>query len=580
MRPLVRAFTILFVFIFCHSKMLSAQQPQVAPVPADTLKPGTDTGKVVRLIRADKYRLVKTDSLTELHILTGNVLMQQGNTIFSCDSAIQDKILNQVEAFGNIHINDADSIHTYSQYLKYLGNTRIAYLKKNVKLTDGKGVLTTNELEYDLNSKTGTYYNGGKVVNGKSVLTSREGFYYADTREVYFKKNVRLVDPEYTMATDTLLYSIENEIATFVAPTTIRDGQSVIKTTNGFYDLRNGNASFGDRPIIEDSTQQIIADNINYDKKTGEGIATGNVLYRDTAQGATILAGATRFNSNTKDVVATEKPVMILEQNGDSLYIAADTLFSAMMADSVSVYSDSAINNDSTIVRKETLPASMQDTTLSPAPADSILTMRVDTIAGPRLIRKEATDSIRFFQAFHHVKIFSDSLQGVCDSLYYSSKDSVFRLYREPLLWSIDNQISGDTIYLFTKNKKPDLLMVFENGFSINKTKESFYNQIRGNRLNGVFKDGNIDYMRAKGNAESVYYMQDSDSAYVGMNYAKADAISMYFVEKELKKVAWVNSVEGTTYPMGQIPEDKKKLRSFNWQESRRPKTKTELFGY
>lgn len=580
MKPVVRTLIIFFLIIFCNSELLSAQQTQVVPVPADTLKPGTDTGKIVRLIRADKYRLIKTDSLTELHILTGNVLMQQGNTIFSCDSAIQDKILNQVEAFGNIHINDADSIHTYSQYLKYLGNTRVAYLKKNVKLTDGKGVLTTNELEYDLNSKTGTYYNGGKVVNGKSVLTSREGFYYADTREVYFKKNVRLVDPEYTMATDTLLYSIENEIATFVAPTTIRDGQSVIKTTNGFYDLRNGNASFGDRPIIEDSTQQIIADNINYDKKTGEGIATGNVLYRDTAQGATILAGATRFNSNTKDVVATEKPVMILEQNGDSLYIAADTLYSAMMADSISVYSDSAIKKDTAVVKKESLPAIVSDTTLKIVSADSALPVRKDTIAGPVLIRKEATDSIRFFQAYHHVRIFSDSLQGVCDSLYYSSKDSVFRLYREPLLWSIDNQISGDTIYLFTKNKKPDLLMVFENGFSINKTKESFYNQIRGNRLNGVFKDGNIDYMRAKGNAESVYYMQDADSAYVGMNYAKADAISMYFTEKELKKVAWVNSVEGTTYPMGQIPDDKRQLRNFNWQEARRPKTKTELFGY
>ncbi|WP_336514368.1 OstA-like protein [Pollutibacter soli] len=580
MKSVFQSMIFLFLFIFCSNENLSAQQPPIVPAAADTLKPGTDTGKIVRLLRADKYRLVKTNDTTELHILTGNVLMQQGKTIFSCDSAIQDKILNQVEAFGNIHINDADSIHTYSQYLKYLGNTRVAYLKKNVKLTDGKGVLTTNELEYDLNSKTGTYFNGGKVVNGKSVLTSREGFYYADTREVYFKKNVRLVDPEYTMATDTLLYSIENEMATFVAPTTIRDGQSVIKTSSGFYDLRNGNASFGERPIIEDSTQQIIADNINYDKKTGEGIAAGNVLYRDTAQGATILAGATRFNSNTKDVVATEKPVMILEQNGDSLYIAADTLYSAMMADSISVYTDSAVKTDSLVAKKDSLPTIVSDTSLKMVSADSTSPIRRDTIAGPRLIRKEATDSIRFFQAFHHVRIFSDSLQGVCDSLYYSAKDSVFRLYRDPLLWSIDNQISGDTIYLFTKNKKPDLLMVFENGFSINKTRQSFYNQIRGNRLNGFFKDGNIDYMRAKGNAESVYYMQDADSAYVGMNYAKADAISMYFAEKELKKVAWVNSVEGTTYPMGQIPEDKKKLRNFNWQESRRPKTKTELFGY
>src|SRR5688572_1358698 len=108
MNSAIRTIFVLFVILFSSSNYLSAQQPIVPPATADTLKPGRDTGKIVRLIRADKYRLVKTDSLTELHILTGNVLMQQGNTIFSCDSAIQDKIHNQVEAFGNIHINDAD----------------------------------------------------------------------------------------------------------------------------------------------------------------------------------------------------------------------------------------------------------------------------------------------------------------------------------------------------------------------------------------------------------------------------------------------------------------------------------------
>lgn len=551
-----RKFFLLLITICCYL-FTSAQQVPVA-APVDTLRPGTDTGKIIYLIKADKYRLLKTDSATEKHILIGNVLLKQGNTYFSCDSAIQDKVLNQVEAFGNIHINDADSVHTYSQYLKYIGDSRIANLKKKVKLTDGKGVLTTEELEYDLNAKMGTYLNGGKVVNGSSVLTSKEGFYYADTREVYFKKNVRLVDPEYTMATDTLLYNIDNEIATFVSPTTINDGKSTIRTRSGFYDLKNGNASFGERPVIVDSTQEIIADNIDYDKKTGQGVATGNVLYRDTAQGVTILAGATNFNSGTKDVLATQKPVMILQQQDDSLYIAADTLYSSLVKDSVILLRDST--------------GALLDS--------SVLTVsKTDTVKGQQVLNKNNSDSIRIFQAFHHVKIFSDSLQGVCDSLYYSAKDSIFRFYRDPILWSIDNQITGDTIYLLTKNKKADQLMVFENGFSINKTRESFYNQIKGNRLNGFFKDGNIDYLRAKGNAESVYYLQDSDSAYVGMNYAQADAISMYFVEKELKKVAWVNTVSGTTYPMGQIPDDKKQLRNFSWQENRRPKTKLDLFA-
>lgn len=537
----LKSLTFIFCFFVFTGSVVFAQQTTIPTSPVE------DTGRLVRILKADKFSLIKLDSLTEKYVLVGHVLLQQGNTLFSCDSAVKDDKLNIIEAFGNIHINDGDSVHTYSQYLKFLGDTRIASLRKKVKLTDGKGVLTSEELDYDLNSKIGTYANGGKLVNGSSVLTSKEGYYYADTREAYFTNNVKLVDPEYTMATDTLLYNVDQQIATFVAATTINDGKTNIRTRSGFYDLKNGTAQFGKRPIIEDSTQTIIAEDIQYDKKSGNGIAKGSVIYRDTAQGTTILAGLTEFNSNTKQVLATQKPVMILKQNKDSIYIAGDTLVSVLIANTIQAKYDS-------------------------------LTV-TDTLSEVQVKNEASADSIRFFKAFHHVRIFSDSLQGVCDSLSYSALDSIFRFYKDPVIWAKDSQISGDTIYLFTKNKTADQIFVFENAYSINKTPDNLFNQIRGNRLNGYFKEGSIDYIRAKGNAESVYYLQDEDSAYLGMNYARADAISLYFQNKELKKVTWVNGVEGTTYPFKQIPEDKKTLRNFNWQENRRPKTKYELFG-
>lgn len=560
----LKSLTLVFIFIVLTGSIVFAQQ---TPIPT---RQAEDTGRLIRILKADKFTRVTIDSATEKFILVGHVLLQQGNTLFSCDSAVKDDKLNIIEAFGNIHINDGDSVNTYSQYLKFLGDTKIASLRKKVKLTDGKGVLTTEELDYDLNSKIGTYTNGGKLVNGSSVLTSKEGYYYADTREAYFKDNVKLVDPEYTMATDTLLYNVDQQLATFVAATTINDGKTTIRTRSGYYDLKNGTAQFGKRPIIEDSTQTIIAEDIQYDKKSGSGIAKGSVIYRDTAQGTTILAGLTEFNSNTKQVLATQKPVMILKQNNDSIYIAGDTLVSVLIADTIQSVKDSLSVTD-TLNKAQVKNLTTTDSlTLLPAS---------DTLKGVQVKSTSSADSIRFFKAFHHVRIFSDSLQGVCDSLSYSALDSVFRFYKDPVIWAKDSQISGDTIYLFTKNKTADQIFVFENGYSINKTPETLFNQIRGNRLNGYFKDGSIDYIRAKGNAESVYYLQDDDSAYLGMNYARADAISLYFVSKELKKVTWVNGVEGTTYPFKQIPEDKKTLRNFNWQENRRPKTKYELFG-
>ncbi|HXB42560.1 MAG TPA: hypothetical protein VNV85_00810, partial [Puia sp.] len=185
----------------------------------------------------------------------------------------------------------------------------------------------------------------------------------------------------------------------------------------------------------------------------------------------------------------------------------------------------------------------------------------------------------RYLQAYHHVRIFSDSLQAVSDSLFYSAKDSVFRLFTNPIVWANGNQITGDTIYLFTKNKKASRLYVFENGLVINKVGTNLYNQIKGITLNGYFKDGVIDYMRAKGNAESIYYAQDDSKAFFGVNQSKADVIDMIFLNKDLNKVILRNDAEGTMYPIKKVNFDDMRLRNFKWLDDKRPKSKYELFG-
>ncbi|TAH08960.1 MAG: hypothetical protein EAZ12_07010, partial [Sphingobacteriia bacterium] len=106
-------------------------------------------GNRLDIIRAEHYNYQKIDSVNEFISLAGKVEVRQGNTMFYADSAVLNRQLNSLEAFGNVHINDADSIHTYAQYLKYLGKEKKAFLKNKVRLTDGKGVLTTEELEYE-----------------------------------------------------------------------------------------------------------------------------------------------------------------------------------------------------------------------------------------------------------------------------------------------------------------------------------------------------------------------------------------------------------------------------------------------
>lgn len=544
----MRSWLILLASITCLSGNLLAQR-----LPSDSLAP---EGKKIDILSALKYNYQKLDSLNEIVSLVGKVIVKQDKVLFYADSAVLNRQLNILEAFGNVHINDADSIHTYAQYLKYLGKEKKAYLQKKVRLTDGEGTLTTEELEYDATVKIGTYLKGGKLVNKKSTLTSTEGYYYGDTKDVIFKKKVVMIDPDNKINSDTLQYNTSTEIATFTSPTIVYNvkDKRTIKTREGFYDMKNKKAELYKRSVIDDSSAIFTADDMAFDDSTGLGEFRGNAVYKskDTAQGFDMIANNIRTNKKTNSMVATQKPLLLIKQGADTIYIAADTLYSAKLSD---------------LTKKRIVPQVRDAFWL-----DSISKQT-------KLISKDEEDSAdKFFEAYYNVKIFSDSLQATGDSLFYSLKDSVFRLFKKPIVWAQENQITGDTIYLFIKNKKPERLYVFENSMAINKVDSAdYYNQLRGTTINANFVDGKINEMRAKGNAENVYYALDEEKNFIGVNKSSAYIIDVFFEDSKPQKVVFLRNLEGTTYPMRGTNHEELKIRGFKWNENLRPKSKFDL---
>ncbi len=164
--------------------------------------------------------------------------------------------------------------------------------------------------------------------------------------------------------------------------------------------------------------------------------------------------------------------------------------------------------------------------------------------------------------------------------MFFSGSDSVFRLFNNPIIWAQENQISGDTIYLFLKNKKPERLYVFENALSISKVDSSnYFNQVRGNSINALFDStGQVHFLTAKGSAENIYYAQDEQKGFVGVNKNSCDLIEINFTDGKPKRVKFINNLEGGLLPMrGKTNHDELKLKSFNWQDKLRPKSKFEI---
>ena len=238
-----------------------------------------------------------------------------------------------------------------------------------------------------------------------------------------------------------------------------------------------------------------------------------------------------------------------MKHERDTIYITADTFYSAKLSDLLKYKPVKRVRDS------------------------------IDFVFSPDSTKEDSTD--KYFEAYYNVKIFSDSLQSVGDSLFYALKDSVFRLFKQPVVWAQENQVSGDTIYMYVKNNKPERLYVFENALALSKVDSSVYfNQVRGNTINAFFDTtGQIHFLRAKGNSENVYYGVDEQKNFIGVNKNSSDVIEIRFDNGKPKRVVLINAVDGTMYPMRQVDHDQLKLRNFRWLESRRPKSMFDILS-
>ncbi len=543
------ATNVLVVVVACIAFVFSATAQKKADTSTKMpieIMPGTGV-----------LQFVQTDS-GALNKLIGNVILKQGETMMYCDSAYFFLEKNSLEAFGNVKVIQPGS-QAQSDYMRYLGNQKLAFMKGNAMLTDGKSNLWSEEVEYNVGTKIGTYAQGGTLQDSNTTLSSNSGIYNMKDKDARFTGDVIVTDPEYSIVSDDMGYNTETKFTTFFGASTVTSDKSILKTSCGTYDSKNKISHFPCRASVVNEEQFIDADSMYYNRKTGKGIAVGKVVSIDTGNHTTLYCGRADYNDKKRNVLATIKPVMKQMNGKDSLFIRADTLFSAPVpkkGDTVKkvVTVPKKVKGKK---KKEVVTIPVEDTTS----ADS---------TGPR-----------YFIGYHHVLIFSDSMQGKCDSISYSDEDSIMRMMYDPILWSRNSQITGDTVYAYLDSSKIKKVYVPNNALVVSQSgppKAKMYDQIQGKTLTAHFKDNAIDNMVVRPNAEAIYYAKDEQEAYIGVNEASSDRMRVFFKDEELNKILFEKDVKQKMTPLNKADIPGMKLSRFKWLDDKRPKSLEELF--
>ncbi|WGQ08259.1 OstA-like protein [Pedobacter gandavensis] len=286
---------------------------------------------------SQRARVEKNSNTTYLR----NPVFQQDNATLACDSAIFYEAKNMFDAFGNVHINQADTINIYSDRLTYDGNTKNAHLTSNVKMIDKESILTTNILDYNLGSKVGTYVTGGKIVNKDVTLTSKNGYYFSNSRDAYFRYNVVVVTPETTIKSDTLRYNTLTNWTYFYGPTNIMGKDDNLYTENGAYNTKTQYAYFGKKNLYTTGSKSLKGDSLYYDGIAGYGKAVRNIVFRDTVDKTVMYGQLGYYYKIDQRTVVTKNPYVGLGTSDsimvgkklvpDTLWMGADTLETQMV---------------------------------------------------------------------------------------------------------------------------------------------------------------------------------------------------------------------------------------------------------
>ena len=478
----------------------------------------------VHMLHADATRFDEKVN-PDAWILVGNVRFRRDSMYMQCDSAHYFQKKNSFQAFGNVKMEQGDTLFLYGDYADFDGDSNMARVRRGVQLINRNVVLETDSLDFDRNTNLGYFFDYGTLSDEESTLSSYYGEYNVGTKDALFLVGVSVENPQFRIESDTLHYNTDSKMAAIAGPSNIYSGENKVYSERALYNTAARQATLLDRSVLYNGNRNVTADSIYYDMQNGYSESFGNILYLDSHDRNMLTGEYAYLNELVDSAYVTGRALVCDFSQKDSLFMHADTI-------SVVSYN---LNTDS-------------------------------------LYRK--------VRACHKVRAWGESMQAVCDSLVFDSRDSCMTMYKDPILWNGDIQLLGEVVKVYMDSTSIDWVHIINQTLYAEPLDSMNFNQIKGKEMKFFFNEGKLSEMQVDGSVEIVFYPLDADSTYVGMNTTVAGRAVAYVKDGEVEKVVVPTDASGVFYPMGQRPPEKCFLENFGWFDYVRPKSKQDLFQW
>ncbi len=562
--------------------------------------------RLVRLIDAKSIEKQLIDG-REYRKVVGPAQFLHNDALIICDTAIWDVLSNTIDAIGNVRIIQNQTT-LFGDKIKYVADRSVAEVRgKLVELVDKENnKLRTHYLDYYTKDSLAMFYNGGSMINKKeNTIESLNGFYYGKLEKFLFQMNVEMEGDSVLLSADSLVYLANLNRAIFLGKTNAWQGDGFLQAHGGWYDRKNEFFHFTKDAYIKTKDTEIWADTINYNRTTAEAELFNNIQLLDTTQSAILFADYATFLQKPFKVLLTNKPSVAsyTVENGvaDTLFFTADTIIyrtflksevdSSTVALSENRYLLSKKDPLGEIYKKKQLDVPLQkrvETSFKERPIlpkDTVVPVK-DTVVPVRDTLVSATDttilkaadttSVKFLYANKNVKFHRNNMQGICDSLLFNSIDSLIRLFKDPVIWTDNKQLSSDSIQVVISGGRIKKTELTSSAFVAIEEDSTHFNQIKSADIVAFFDLGELSRFDAFGGVSILFFFAE-DSVLTTMNEKECKAMSATILNKKINIIRYFEGVQSNAYPIYNLEKEKQKLKGFLWLEAKRPKTRFDV---
>jgi lipopolysaccharide export system protein LptA len=277
---------------------------------------------------------------------------------------------------------------------------------------------------------------------------------------------------------------------------------------------------FRKNAFIRSGESTLAGDSLLFNRNLLVGEAFGNVSLSDTLNKVVINGNYGRSDDKKKKAFVTGRATMIKIFTADSLFLHADTLFA-----------------------------------------------NEDTVTG-----------IRTWTAWRGVRFFKPDLQGKCDTLTYSTADSLVVLRGEPVMWNDSSQLTAQLITIQIANQEVSQLYLNHTAFIISREDSVRYNQVKGRNMTGYFTDNRLSSIKVEGNGQTIYYTRNNKKQLSGVNRADCSDMLITFSDNRVGGITLIDQPDATLYPIQELDYNELMLKDFVWKEGERPFSRDDIY--